>query len=68
MCVCKVFVKTGIFMLYVKRQKLSCEKLFFSTKIYIFYIRHTIGQFFLKRLYGNLAREDIHANLLFQIL
>jgi hypothetical protein len=68
MCVCKVFTKTWFFCgLYKKIKFILWKALFSSSNFAFFYIDHTIRRFFLKRLCGNIACQDVRVNFLFQI-
>jgi hypothetical protein len=68
-CVCKIPPKINTFYgLRIKDKNSHVECLIFSVKIYLFYIRHTICRFIVKRLCGYVAREHVHEDFLFQIL
>jgi hypothetical protein len=50
-------------VVYIKKEKVYLVKsLIFSTEFCLFYTRHMISPFFMKRLYEHVAREDVRAN------
>jgi hypothetical protein len=66
--VCKVSLETDNFY-GVRKKDNNChvKYLIFSTKICLFYARHTARRFIVKRLYGHVAYEDVRADFLFRI-
>jgi hypothetical protein len=56
------FMKTDILCgLYKKAKVYLVKSIIFSTEICLFYTRHMISQFFMKRLCEHVAREDVRA-------
>jgi hypothetical protein len=57
------------FMVYVKKGKICLlKRLIVSIEFCLFYTRHTISRFFMKRLCGCIAREDVRLNFCFKFL
>jgi hypothetical protein len=61
------FARSQLFCGLCKKVKVYLlKRLIFSIEFYLFYTRHTISRFFMKRLYEHVAREDVRANFSFQ--
>jgi hypothetical protein len=67
MCMRQVSRKNNIFCGLCKKEKTyPVKSIVFSTEFCLFYTRHMISSFFMKRLCERVAREDVRANFLFQ--
>jgi len=68
MCVRQVSRKNNIFYDLCKKEKTyPVKNIVLSTEFCLFYTRHMISSFFMKRLCERVAHEDVRADFLFQI-